>query len=297
MDYRKVDPKLPSNPANPTGTQPIINEANRELVARYRKIQAQVNALIKSKNLDVEQAQKLIASIALVLDYQLLGVEPETEDDQALVAWWFADYTEQANNEGLVAAVAALALLIGKSYKRSFEAAKFSDLGLKRVELTNIANFAQFKELSEQAKADLTEIVTTAIKNETPIDEVKKQIADRLNVSLGKAKNIAQTAIPDAKREALYDEVVLAQGKTKDEIRMLWFSALTPTTRAWHRSRHKRIYTIEEVKRFYSKDGGKERWNCKCWQVPCLVDDEGKLIASPEFKATMRNQRKQWATE
>lgn len=295
MDYRKIDPQTPSNPANPTGTQPIINDANRELVARYRKIQAQVNALIKAKNLDVEQAQKLIASIALILDYQLLGIEPETEDDQALVAWWFADYTEQANDEGLVAAVAALALLIGKSYKRSFEAAKFSDLGLKRVELTNIANFAQFKELSEQAKADLTEIVTNAIKNDTPIDEVKKQIADRLNVSLGKAKNIAQTAIPDAKREALIAEVEEAERATSKKTALLWFSALKVTTRRWHASRHGRVYTTQEVKAFYSRDGNK--YNCYCWQVPCLVDDEGNLIASPEFKATMRSQRKQWATE
>jgi SPP1 gp7 family putative phage head morphogenesis protein len=292
LDYRYVDPKTPSNTANPTGTQPIIDAANRDLVARYRKIQSYVNALIKTSNLDIEQAQKLINLVAAGIDYHLLDIKSEDEE-QAFLVWWFADYTQKANDLGLAATVVALSLLLRKDYKRSFEIAKFSDAGLKRVELGKIADFANFKELSEQAKADLTEIITNAIKNGTAIDEVKKEVADRLNVSLGKAKNYVQTAIPDAQRQAVIAEMEATESATSKKTGLLWYSALKATTRAWHASRHGKAYSIADVKAFYSRDGNK--YNCYCNQVPCLVDDEGKLIASDDFKAMMRSQRKQFS--
>jgi uncharacterized protein with gpF-like domain len=42
---------------------------------------------------------------------------------------------------------------------------------------------------------------------------------------------------------------------------LLWLSALKPTTRTWHASRHGKVYTTEQV-RDYAENGNK--YNCYC---------------------------------
>ena len=64
-------------------------------------------------------------------------------------------------------------------------------------------------------------------------------------------------------------------------------SALSPSTRATHAARHARLYTSDEVRDWYSRDGNSI--NCKCGQVEVLVDDEGNPVVPAIVERVRRN--------
>ncbi|HDS4884332.1 TPA: phage head morphogenesis protein, partial [Klebsiella aerogenes] len=73
---------------------------------------------------------------------------------------------------------------------------------------------------------------------------------------------------------------------------LLWLSALKPTTRAWHASRHGKVYTTEQVRDFYAENGN--RYNCYCSQIPVLLNDDGSIF-NEGLADKLASERKQWA--
>lgn len=72
---------------------------------------------------------------------------------------------------------------------------------------------------------------------------------------MSKAKNIAQTEQVGALRQAQWNETDWAADRLGLNTGLLWLSALKPTTRTWHASRHGKVYTTEEVRDFYAENG------------------------------------------
>ena len=66
----------------------------------------------------------------------------------------------------------------------------------------------------------------------------------------------------DALNRDIYDDSDWKMG-------ILWFSALTPTSRDSHAERHGVIYTTDEVRSFYSKDENSK--NCLCSLSRCFA--------------------------
>lgn len=79
-----------------------------------------------------------------------------------------------------------------------------------------------------------------------------------------------------ALRRARWDEADEAKKELGLNIRLMHFSALSPTTRQPHAIRHARIYTAEEVRTWYAT--GANAINCKCPQVEVLVDAKGAPV-------------------
>ena len=75
---------------------------------------------------------------------------------------------------------------------------------------------------------------------------------------------------------ATIDEAQQASADYGVQTRMLWFSALSPTTRESHRVRHGQLYGAQDVREFYSRSG--ESVNCKCSQIELLVDSKGQPL-------------------
>ena len=75
---------------------------------------------------------------------------------------------------------------------------------------------------------------------------------------------------------------------------LLWLSALKPTTRSWHASRHGKVYTTEEVRDFYAENGN--RYNCYCSQIPVLLNDDGSIF-NQGLAEKLAKERKQWGPD
>jgi len=98
----------------------------------------------------------------------------------------------------------------------------------------------------------------------------------RLDVSMSKAKTIAQTELVGALRQAQWNETDWAAERLGLKTAILWISALKPTTRATHAARHGQTFSPQEVRDFYSRDGN--RYHCYCGNIPCLLNDDGSLF-------------------
>lgn len=162
---------------------------------------------------------------------------------------------------------------------------------LNQVAAARLTTFSDWKVISDTARGDLTNIITDAVTRAVNPREAASVISKRLDVSMSKAKTIAQTEQVGALRQAQWNETDWAADRLGLNTGLLWLSALKPTTREWHRARHGKVFTTEEVRDFYAENGN--RYNCYCAQVPALLDDDGKLF-NEGLSDKLAAERKAW---
>jgi len=165
---------------------------------------------------------------------------------------------------------------------------------LNQIESARLTTFSDWKAISDAARADLTGIITDAVARGVNPRETASVISKRLDVSMSRAKAIAQTEQVGALRQAQWNETDWAADRLRLNTGLLWLSALKPTTRSWHASRHGKVYTTEEVRDFYAENGN--RYNCYCSQIPALLNDEGSIF-NEGLADKLAKERKQWKTD
>lgn len=162
---------------------------------------------------------------------------------------------------------------------------------LNQVAAARLTTFSDWKVISDTARGDLTNIITDAVARGVNPRETASVISKRLDVSMSKAKTIAQTEQVGALRQAQWNETDWAADRLGLNTGLMWLSALKPTTRLWHASRHGKVYTTEEVRGFYAENGN--RYNCYCSQIPVLLNDDGSIF-NEGLSQKLANERKGW---
>lgn len=147
---------------------------------------------------------------------------------------------------------------------------------LNQIAAARLTTFSDWKVISDTARGDLTNIITDAVARGVNPRETAGVISKRLDVSMSKAKTVAQTEQVGALRQAQWNETDWAADRLGLNTGLLWLSALKPSTRAWHASRHGKVYTTEEVRDFYAENGN--RYNCYCSQIPAMLNDDGSIF-------------------
>ncbi len=154
-----------------------------------------------------------------------------------------------------------------------------------------ISTYSDWKGISDTARADLANVIADSIGRGINPRETASIVSKRLDVSMAKAKNIAQTEQVGALRQAQWNETDWAADRLGLNTGLLWLSALKPTTRTWHASRHGKVYTTEEVRDFYAENGN--RYNCYCIQIPVLLNDDGSIF-NEGLANKLAKERKAW---
>ncbi|RFS80629.1 phage head morphogenesis protein [Leclercia adecarboxylata] len=162
---------------------------------------------------------------------------------------------------------------------------------LNQVASARLTTFSDWKAISDAARADLTGIITDAVARGVNPRETASVISKRLDVSMSRAKAIAQTEQVGALRQAQWNETDWAADRLGLNTGLMWLSALKPTTRSWHASRHGKVYTTEEVRDFYAENGN--RYNCYCSQIPVLLNDDGSIF-NEGLADKLAKERKGW---
>lgn len=160
-----------------------------------------------------------------------------------------------------------------------------------QIASARLTTFSDWKAISDAARADLTGIIADAVARGVSPRDTAQVISKRLDVSMYKAKTIAQTEQVGALRQAQWNETDWAADRLGLNTGLLWLSALKPTTRSWHASRHGKVYTTEEVRDFYSEM--KNRANCYCSQIPVLLTDDGQIY-NEGLADKLAAERKKW---
>ncbi|HFI7529073.1 TPA: phage minor head protein [Escherichia coli] len=163
-----------------------------------------------------------------------------------------------------------------------------------QIASARLTTFSDWKAISDASRADLTGIITDAVARGVNPRETASVISKRLDVSMSRAKNIAQTEQVGALRQAQWNETDWAADRLGLNTGLLWLSALKPTTRSWHASRHGKVYTTEEVRDFYAVNGN--RYNCYCSQIPVLLNDDGSIF-NEGLADKLAKERKGWGPD
>ncbi|SQC33638.1 Phage Mu protein F like protein [Kluyvera cryocrescens] len=157
-----------------------------------------------------------------------------------------------------------------------------------------VSTYSDWKLESDRARGDLANVISDAIGRGVNPRETASIVSKRLDVSMGKAKTIAQTEQVGALREAQWNETDWAAERLGLNTGLLHLSALKPTTRVGHAFWHGKVRTTEDVRAWYAVDGNK--YHCYCGQIPVLLNDAGSIF-NEGLADKLVEERKQWHPE
>lgn len=228
----------------------------------------QVNAGKFIYDMSAQELASLLEAVQSILDEHLLAGGSQDV--------WALDYVAAELNRGTLEAFNNLSQQSQVYASQTTLQQLLSSPGhLNQIAAARLTTFSDWKGISDAARADLSSIITDAVARGVNPRETTKVISKRLDVSMSKAKNIAQTEQVGALRQAQWNETDWSADRLGMNTGLMWLSALKPTTRPWHASRHGEVYTTEEVKDFYAVDSN--RYNCYCSQIPCLLNEDGSI--------------------
>lgn len=244
----------------------------------------QVNAGKFIYDMSSQELASLLEAVQSILDEHLIAGGSQDV--------WALDYVAAELNRGTLEAFNNLSQQSQVYASQTTLQQLLSSPGhLNQIAAARLTTFSDWKGISDAARADLSSIITDAVARGVNPRETTKVISKRLDVSMSKAKNIAQTEQVGALRQAQWNETDWAADRLGLNTGLLWLSALKPTTRPWHASRHGEVYTTDEVKDFYAVDGN--RYNCYCSQIPVLLNDDGSIF-NKGLAEKLAKEREQW---
>ena len=297
-----MNPIIPGNKSDRTGSSGIIRKAISQINLRYAALQRDVLAIFsRIQYLRLNEVDFGRVSYMLTPD-QMRIVDREIE--LALSKWiadgnspaefhWYAQYDEAAHFLGTTQTAANL----GRASEAYAIARQLSNIVRTdpyrtRLAMAQFRSYEHWVSLSSQAKSDITSIITRAVSDGKNPKAVRTEIAERIEVSRSRAALYAQTDITGTLREARVAEAEQAEIDLGIKTGLLWTSALKTTTRPWHASRHGNAYSRAEVKAFYSEHGNS--FNCYCSITETLIDKDGNPILSDKLKKAMALEKKAW---
>lgn len=308
-------PIVPRNKADPTQSYRAVNKMFRDIESRYLGIKTalrslfyqrlvgresasnaqsthamhdgmlyQVNAGAFIYDMTAQQLADLLERVQVILDdYLLEGIGQDI---------WALTYIAEEYQRGTLNAYTNLSVQ-SPVYEAQTTLVQLlsSPAYQNQIGAAYVAAYSDWKGISDKARADLANVIADAIGRGINPRETASIVSKRLDVSMTQAKVIAQTEQVGALRQAQWQETDWARDRLGLNTKVLWLSALKPTTRAWHAARHGRTYTTEEVKAFYAENGN--RYNCYCSQIPVIVNEDGGIF-NEGMTDKLAKERKAW---
>lgn len=247
----------------------------------------QVNAGKFIYDMSAQELADLLEAVQVILDdYLLEGGEQNL---------WAMDYVAAEAQRGTLEAFNNLSQQSQVYASQTTLQQLLSSPGyLNQIAAARLTTFSDWKVISDTARGDLTNIITDAVARGVNPRETASVISKRLDVSMSKAKTIAQTEQVGALRQAQWNETDWAAERLGLNTGLLHLSALKPTTRTTHAFWHGKVRTVQEVRDWYAVDGN--RYHCYCSQIPVLLNDDGSIF-NQGLAEKLAKERQQWTAK
>ena len=213
---------------------------------------------------------------------------------------WFQAYTAEAYQQGAAYAQSSLAVqsAVYASAYSDIESVLFTPEYQRRIAVVTSRTFNSMEGFTDDLITTTRRILgDTIAQGKSPrwaAQQLKGYLVDTegdQKKAASRAATIARTELGVAYRSAVLDESMRTSEALGLQTKMMWVSALMATTRWSHAERHGKLYTRAEVAEFYSRDGNPI--NCRCSQVPTIVDANGEAFAKKIFEK-MEKQKERW---
>lgn len=276
---------LPRSESDPTGTDRAERRAMADFDRRMRQVlQLYLDALkatpyrkvtVNATRYEFELSPAILAALTAEIDRAVDRILLEGGADQL---WFTVGYVVPSYAAGTAATWRNLGAQSEKYRLGRPELASVLQSQPYRDRIAYLAarQFENMQGLTAETKASMGRILTDGFAQGLNPRAVAKQLTEQAGIEARRGHRIARTEIGNALRQARLDEAQQASADYGVQTRMLWFSALSPTTRESHRVRHGQLYGAQDVREFYSRSG--EAINCKCSQIELLVDSKGQPL-------------------
>lgn len=298
-------PVVPRNKADPTQSARQVGRMFRDIDERYLTIKRRLKTLFDQRltgqkretngerswmmcnnegsepSLYQVNAGKFIYDMSSVQLADLLQVVQARLDDELLEGGsqnlWALDYVAAEYERGTLNAFTNLSVQ-SQAYasQTTLQQLLSSPAYQNQIASAYISTYSDWKGISDTARADLANIIADSIGRGINPRETAGIVSKRLDVSMSKAKTIAQTEQVGALRLAQWNETDWASERLGLNTGLLHLSALKPTTRTTHAFWHGKVRTVQEVRDWYAVDGNK--YHCYCSQIPVLLNDDGSIF-------------------
>ncbi|WP_434082748.1 phage minor head protein [Enterobacter cloacae] len=321
LSQKPKSPVIPRSKVDPTMSRKSVSKMERDIEGRYYAIKVALKALFDQRLIGRERegnshnwhflchdhgedmrlyqvnAGKFIYDMSAQELADLLEAVQGILDDYLLDGGeqnlWAMDYVVAEAQRGTLEAFNNLSQQSQVYASQTTLQQLLNSPGyLNQISAARLTTFSDWKVISDTARGDLTNIITDAVARGVNPRETASVISKRLDVSMSKAKNIAQTEQVGALREAQWNETDWASERLGLNTGLLHLSALKPTTRTTHAFWHGKVRTVQEVRDWYAVDGNK--YHCYCSQIPVLLNDDGSIF-NEGLADKLAAERKQWA--
>ena len=294
------NPIVPKSKSDPVGANRILSKAFADIKARYKgatkavlaafdaiptyAINAEFDAV--AYGLSAADRTALSERIQAILDQWLV-------DGRTYSNFFYADYSSAAVAQGTAVSYANLSALSAVyASSETLSTIIHSEAYSSAIATAQFKSYEHWTNISTSAKADLMELITSAVASGKSPKSVVGDISRRMEVSRSKALQYAQTDITDTLRQTTLANDNRVQKQYGLKTGLLWTSAFLATTRPNHAARSGRVYTAEEVQAFYATGGN--RYSCHCSITTVLLDDDGKPMLTDKLKEAMSKERETW---
>lgn len=314
-------PIVPRNKADPTQSSRQVSRMFKVIEDRYLNIKRRLKALFDQRltgqqreanaqrswmmcnNEGAEPSLYQVNSGKFIYDMtaaelaDLLQVVQSILDDELLEGGsqnlWAMDYVIAEYDRGTLNAFTNLSVQ-SQVYasQTTLQQLLSSPAYLNQIAAARLTTFSDWKVISDTARGDLANIITDAVARGVNPRETASVISKRLDVSMSKAKTIAQTEQVGALRQAQWNETDWAAERLGLNTGLLHLSALKPTTRQTHAFWHGKVRTVQAVRDWYAIDGNK--YHCYCGQIPVLLNDDGSIF-NQGLADKLATERKNWS--
>lgn len=245
----------------------------------------QVNAGTYIYDMSAAQLADLLQVVQAILDDELLEGGSQN--------LWALDYVSAEYERGTLNAFTNLSVQ-SQTYasQTTLQQLLSSPAYQNQIASAYISTYSDWKGISDAARADLANVIADAIGRGISPRDTASIVSKRLDVSMSRAKNIAQTEQVGALRQAQWNETDWAADRLGLNTGLLWLSALKPTTRWWHAAVHGKVKTTDWVREFYSRDGNK--YHCYCSQIPVLLNNDGSIF-NKDLAERLMTELEQWS--
>lgn len=279
INARIPSPRLPTSTTDPVGADRRVGAAWKQIDSKYKELQKRIADLfdaIPSAQVNVDgygyqydfsaqRAASISDEIQRILDEVLL------EGDSFNQFWMGIEVSSSYEAATRISQGNLASMSADYAAQRTISDILYSEPYIRRLGIAYSSTYSDWKGLSDQGRSQLASVITEGIATGKNPSGVTEDIVKRLDVSKSYAKQLAQTEITGVLRQARRDEAGEANALLGLNVAILWSSALLPTTRYWHASRHGNVYTIVECAEFYSEPRNKR--NCHCGNTECLIID------------------------
>lgn len=321
MRIKSLKPVMPKDKRDPVGAMSRVIASYREIDNRLQNIYSQLvdrlnqipreqvalnNIGSQSKEyrylIDATGLQDIGTFLQQLIYDEILGTSNGAFSDLWFLNPFVAEQYDRATEQVLqstqnLASAEAVGLDLSRQIRAIQAEIVLSSPGyISRVNLVKNRLFEEMKGLSDEMKRELGGVLGRGMAAGHGINRIKRDIRNRLGVNKSRAERIARTEINNAYRNAYWSETdELNNTVWKDSgfvTRMLWYSALAPTTRRTHAQRHGEVYNTTEVREFYSVDGN--AINCLCTQIEVLVRKSTGEVININIVNELKRQRQQY---